>query len=141
VQVHPERTPLAADVDFDALAARYAASGGDIKNAVLKAAAAAAAEPGPDLGKRIHQRHLERAMEDVLAGKVVMRQSLLTDAAPPTPAGTVAVSPEQAPLVEAVQGALAQAEARWKASATLAVALAGAALLAAVGALGAALAR
>jgi hypothetical protein len=40
-----------------------------------------------------------------------------------------------------VQGALAQAEARWKASATLTVALAGAALLAAVGALGAALAR
>jgi hypothetical protein len=53
----------------------------------------------------------------------------------------VAVTPEQAPLVEAVQGALAQAEARWKASATLTVALAGAALLAAVGALGAALAR
>ena len=147
VQVHPARTPLADDVDFDALAARYAASGGDIKNAVLKAAAAAAAEPGPDLGKRIHQRHFERAMDDVLAGKAVMRQSLLLpddpspNAAPAAPAGTVAVTPEQAPLVEAVQGALAQAEARWKASATLALALAGLALLAAVGALGAALAR
>src|SRR5689334_24475067 len=46
VQLHPERTPLAADVDFDALA-RHAVSGGDIRNAVLKAALAAAAEPGP----------------------------------------------------------------------------------------------
>jgi hypothetical protein len=147
VQVHPQRTPLAADVDFDALAARYAASGGEIKNAVLKAAAAAAAEAGPDLGKRIHQRHFERAMDDVLAAKTVMRQSLLDDAdapaasGPQAPPGAVAVRPDQAPLVEAVQGALAQAEARWKASATLAVALAGGALLAAVGALGAALAR
>jgi SpoVK/Ycf46/Vps4 family AAA+-type ATPase len=144
VQVHPALTPLADDVDFDALAERYPASGGDIKNAVLKAAAAAASEAGPDLGKRIHQRHFERAMDDVLAGKAVMRQSLLTDDAPPatpTPPGTVAVTPEQAPLVEAMQGALAQAEARWKATATLAVAMGGLALLAAVGALGAALAR
>jgi SpoVK/Ycf46/Vps4 family AAA+-type ATPase len=39
VQVHPEKTPLADDVDFDALAERYTGSGGDIKNAVLKAAA------------------------------------------------------------------------------------------------------
>ncbi len=145
VQVHPDRTPLAADVDFDALAARHPASGGDIKNAVLKAAAAAAAEPGPDVGKRIHQRHLERAMDDVLGAKVVMRQSLLVDdapaAAPAGAPGAAAIPAEQAPLVEAVQGALAQAEARWQASARLAVALAGGALLAAVGALGAALAR
>src|SRR5437764_10743260 len=32
LQVHPTRTPLAADVDFGQLAQRYAASGGDIKN-------------------------------------------------------------------------------------------------------------
>jgi len=51
-------------------------SGGDIRNAVLKAALAAAAEPGPDSAKRIHQRHLEASIEDVIAAKRVMRQSL-----------------------------------------------------------------
>jgi SpoVK/Ycf46/Vps4 family AAA+-type ATPase len=76
VQMHPERTPLADDVDFEALARRYEVSGGDIRNAVLKAAVAAASEPGPDHAKRIHQRHLEAGIEDVLAGKAVMRQSL-----------------------------------------------------------------
>jgi SpoVK/Ycf46/Vps4 family AAA+-type ATPase len=45
VQIHPAKTPLADDVSFRALAEQYAVSGGDIKNAVLKAAAAAAAEP------------------------------------------------------------------------------------------------
>src|SRR5207245_7758899 len=48
VQIHPSRTPLARDVDFHALAERFAISGGDIKNAVLKAAAAAAGEPVVD---------------------------------------------------------------------------------------------
>ena len=43
----PPLTPLARDVDFRALAERYEVSGGDIHNAVLKAAMAAAAEPGP----------------------------------------------------------------------------------------------
>jgi SpoVK/Ycf46/Vps4 family AAA+-type ATPase len=33
VQLHPARTPLAADVDFYALARRYEVSGGDIRNA------------------------------------------------------------------------------------------------------------
>src|SRR6058998_2866454 len=55
VQIHPSRTPLAGDVDFRGLAERYPASGGDIKNAVIKAAVAAAAEPGADAIKRIHQ--------------------------------------------------------------------------------------
>jgi SpoVK/Ycf46/Vps4 family AAA+-type ATPase len=76
VQLHPVRTPLANDVDFRSLAARYEVSGGDIRNAVLKAALAAAAEPGPDSAKQIHQRHFEAAMEDVIAAKKVMRQSL-----------------------------------------------------------------
>ena len=49
VQIHPSRTPLAEDVDFRALAEQYEASGGDIRNAVLKAALAAAAEPGSDM--------------------------------------------------------------------------------------------
>ncbi len=76
VQVHPSKTPLARDVDFRALAERYAASGGDIKNAVIKAAVSAAAEPGADAVKRIHQRHLERGMEEVMAAANVMQQSL-----------------------------------------------------------------
>jgi hypothetical protein len=51
-------------------------SGGDIRNAVLKAALAAAAEPGADSAKRIHQRHLEAGIADVVAAGRVMRQSL-----------------------------------------------------------------
>ncbi|HEU5169633.1 MAG TPA: ATP-binding protein, partial [Gemmatimonadales bacterium] len=46
-QLHP-RTPLADDVDFRALAEAFPRSGGDIKNAVLKAAQLATMEPGPD---------------------------------------------------------------------------------------------
>ncbi len=76
VQMHPRLTPLAADVDFRALAERYAVSGGDIRNAVLKAAMAAASEAGPDASKTIHQRHLEAGIEDVIAGRQVMQQSL-----------------------------------------------------------------
>src|SRR4029077_6148688 len=79
VQMHPARTPLAADVDFRALATRYEVSGGDIRNAVLEAAVAAAAEPGPDSAKRIHQTHLETAMDDVIAAGRVMQQSLFAD--------------------------------------------------------------
>lgn len=76
VQLHPVRTPLAPDVDFQALAGRYELSGGDIRNAVLKAALAAAAEPGPDVSKKIHQHHFEAGMEEVIAARRVMRQSL-----------------------------------------------------------------
>ena len=76
VQMHPSRTPLAADVDFRALAQRYDVSGGDIRNAVLKGALAAAAESGVDSAKRIHQRHFEAGIEEVMTGKRVMRQSL-----------------------------------------------------------------
>lgn len=76
VQLHPSRTPVAADVDFGALARRYKVSGGDIRNAVLKAALAAAAEPGPDSSKQIHQHHFEKSIEEVIAAKRVMRQSL-----------------------------------------------------------------
>ena len=84
VQLHPTRTPLDKDVDFTDLARRYDVSGGDIRNAVLKAALAAAARPGPDSSKRIHQRDLEAGIESVLAGKQVMRQSLFADAADAT---------------------------------------------------------
>jgi SpoVK/Ycf46/Vps4 family AAA+-type ATPase len=76
VQMHPDRTPLAGDVDFRALAESYEASGGDIRNAVLKAAMAAASEPGSDIQKSIHQRHLEDGIRDVLASRRVMSQSL-----------------------------------------------------------------
>jgi SpoVK/Ycf46/Vps4 family AAA+-type ATPase len=77
VQVHPSRTPLADDVDFRALAERYEISGGDIRNAVLKAALAAAAVDGNDSFKAIHQQHFEQGVREVVAGKRVMRQSLL----------------------------------------------------------------
>ena len=79
VQLHPEKTPLADDVDFRVLAERYPRSGGDIKNAVLKAAQIATTEPGPDAGKRIHQRHFVQGMEEVVAGTSVMAQSLFED--------------------------------------------------------------
>ena len=76
VQLHARKTPLAEDVDFKALAERYPRSGGDIKNAVLKAAQIATTEPGPDAEKRIHQRHFVQGMGEVLAAKGVMSQSL-----------------------------------------------------------------
>jgi SpoVK/Ycf46/Vps4 family AAA+-type ATPase len=127
VQLHPTRTPLADDVDFRALAERFPASGGDIKNAVLKAATAAAAEPGPDMAKRIHQRHFEEGMTDVVASRAVMRQSLLDERAPAA----------NDPLVGAIQAA----EARWRGTALLALALSATALALAVGAVGAAIFR
>jgi SpoVK/Ycf46/Vps4 family AAA+-type ATPase len=82
VQFSP-KTPLDADVDFQRLARTYESTGGDIRNAVLKAALAAAAEPGEDADKRISQRHLDEAIREVLAGKQVMRQSILRDGAAP----------------------------------------------------------
>ncbi|HEY3011471.1 MAG TPA: ATP-binding protein [Gemmatimonadales bacterium] len=79
VQLHSRKTPLADDVDFAALAASYPRSGGDIKNAVLKAAQIATVEPGPDSDKRIHQRHFIQGMEEVIAAEAVMAQSLFDD--------------------------------------------------------------
>jgi SpoVK/Ycf46/Vps4 family AAA+-type ATPase len=79
VQMHPSLTPLADDVDFRALAEAYEVSGGDIRNAVLRAALAAAGEPGHDALKAIHQRHLDAGIRDVIAGKRVMQQSLFAD--------------------------------------------------------------
>jgi AAA+ superfamily predicted ATPase len=96
VQLHPTRTPLAPDVDFRALAARYEVSGGDIRNAVLKAALTAAARPGPDSAKRIHQHDLVAGVESVIAGKQVMRQSVFADSA----------------MDAAAQGSLAEATAQ-----------------------------
>src|SRR6185295_13550508 len=79
LQIHPKKTPLAGDVNFRQLAEHHVMSGGDIKNAVIKAAAAAAAQPGSDLAKRIKQQDFESAMEEVLAAKAVMQQSLFAD--------------------------------------------------------------
>ena len=132
VQVHPDKTPLADDVDFAVLAERFPGSGGDIKNAVLKAATAAAAEPGPDMGKRIHQRHFVRAMEEVAAAKGIMQQSLFSDE---TRLATTPADDNQ--LVTAMQAA----EARWRATALLALGLGAAALVAAALALGVAIGR
>jgi SpoVK/Ycf46/Vps4 family AAA+-type ATPase len=126
LQIHPRKTPLAPDVDFGKLAAGYEMSGGDIKNAVIKAAAAAAAEPGPDVGKQIHKRHFESAAEDVLAAKKIMRQSLFDTG----PAGALD------------SGRLAAlADVQWRATIRLALGLAATALIAALGALAVALLR
>jgi SpoVK/Ycf46/Vps4 family AAA+-type ATPase len=84
VQLHSDKTPLSEDVDFRRLAESFNASGGDIKNAVLKAAQMASLEPGEDAQKRIHQRHFEAGMTAVLAGKKVMEQSLFEEDADPS---------------------------------------------------------
>src|SRR5262245_4337084 len=117
LQIHPKKTPLAADVDFRRLAEKYAMSGGDIKNAVIKADGSAADEPGPELGKKIYQRHLESAAEAVLSAKVVMQQSLFTPDRVLTPA----------PLSK-----WQDAETRWRTIIIVALSLASAAFLAAV---------
>jgi DNA polymerase III delta prime subunit len=82
-QLHPSRTPIADDVDFHALAERFERSGGDIKNAVLKAAMSAAAETGADDRKAIHQRHFVHAMEEVVSARRVMDQSLFGESVDP----------------------------------------------------------
>ena len=110
VQIHPAKTPLAPDVNFRALAERYAVSGGDIKNAVLKAATTAAAETGNDLAKVIRQSHLERAMEEVVSAKSVMQQSLFNEARE--------VAPEDR-MMRAVEAA----ELRWRKTAQAAIGL------------------
>jgi SpoVK/Ycf46/Vps4 family AAA+-type ATPase len=113
VQLHPQKTPLADDVDFRVLAERYPRSGGDIKNAVLKAAQIATTEPGPDAAKRIHQRHFVQGMEEVVAGTSVMAQSLFEEnggAVPPTgfieemSEGQEALRAELALIVERIDG-------------------------------------
>src|SRR6185503_12117705 len=77
VQMHPTLTPLADDVDFRSLAETYGdVSGGDIRNAVLRSALAAAGEPGRDAMKAIHQRHLDTGIRDVISARRVMQQSL-----------------------------------------------------------------
>jgi len=117
LQIHPQKTPLALDVDYRALAERYVVSGGDIKNAVIKAAAAAAAEPGPDPGKRIGQRHFECAAEEVISAKAIMQQSLFAEGsvAAPDPVG---LSPKT--------------EAWWRTAILVSLGLAGTAFIAAL---------
>ena len=117
LQIHPKKTPLAPDVDFRRLAERYVISGGNIKNVVIKAAAAAAAEPGPDLGKRISQQHFEGAAEEVLSAKAIMRQSLFAES------GVAAPDPVNA---------WGKVEARWRTAILVALGLASTALIAAL---------
>jgi SpoVK/Ycf46/Vps4 family AAA+-type ATPase len=111
VQIHPLKTPLASDVDFRALSERFVTSGGEIKNAVLKAATAAAAESGLNTSKKITQHHLERAMQEVLSAKDVMSQSLFADKEE---------TPEHR-LMKAVESA----EQRWRSVAMSALVIAG----------------
>ena len=103
--------------DFRRLAERYVISGGNIKNVVIKAAAAAAAEPGPDLGKRISQQHFEGAAEEVLSAKAIMRQSLFAES------GVAAPDPVNA---------WGKVEARWQTAILMALGLASTALIAAL---------
>ncbi len=124
VQLHPSRTPLAPDVDFNALARHYEVSGGDIQNAVLKAALAAAAEPISNSAKSIHQRHFQAGIEQVVASKRVMQQSIFAE---PT-----VVMPEPDIITPAIAS---------QASQLLAYGLPGAALLVALIALGIVLLR
>ena len=79
-QLHP-RTPVARDVDFKSLGEQFEVTGGDIRNAVLKAAAAAAIEPTNGGPLAIRQRHFEVGAQDVIAGKRVMQQSLFVPSA------------------------------------------------------------
>jgi len=120
LQIHPTKTPLAADVDFRQLAERYVVSGGDIKNAVLKAAASAAAEPGPDFGKKIAQRHFEAAVEEVIAARSVMKQSVFAETRVAVPEPTTALQP---------------IDIRWRTGLIVSLALAGAAFLASISAI------
>jgi hypothetical protein len=116
VQLHDRKTPLAGDVDFRALAERYPATGGDIKNAVLKAAQMAVSEDGADEEKRISQRHFEAGIQEVLTARRVMDQSLFAGDAAEWPAAEggdevaaletrlTTVEDEIPPVVEMVRG-------------------------------------
>jgi SpoVK/Ycf46/Vps4 family AAA+-type ATPase len=129
VQIHPDKTPLASDVDFHALAQMFDASGGEIKNAVLKAAAMAAGEPAGPTPRAIHQAHFEAAMRDVLVAKSIMRQSLF--------------DPDQLPdsTEKRVMQAFEAAQARWAAAVRVTLIVAGLALTIAAASLLVALVR
>lgn len=116
VQLHPLKTPLAADVNFRVLAERYEVSGGDIKNAVLKAATMAASEAGADSTKMIRQSQFERAMDEVVSAKSVMQQSLFTEG-------------DQQTSDDRVMRAVESAELKWRQTAQVAVAMAAGAIV------------
>ena len=80
--MHPTLTPLADDVDFRKLAETYEVSGGDIRNAVLKAALSAAMAPQHDTLKLIHHHHFDEGIREVIAGRKVMKQSLFEKETP-----------------------------------------------------------
>jgi hypothetical protein len=111
-QIHARRTPLAPDVDFGDLARRYEVSGGDIKNAVLKAAQMAIAEPGPDAEKSIHQRHFVAAIEEVVSARRVMEQSLFGDSAGPLAALAGAAAGAPSTDVAALEDGISELAAR-----------------------------
>jgi SpoVK/Ycf46/Vps4 family AAA+-type ATPase len=108
VQIHSRKTPLADDVDFAELAERYPRSGGDIKNAVLKAAQIATTEPGPDAGKRIHQRHFVQGMEEVIAAEGIMGQSLFDPGSTSSPGGVLEQMAEGQEQLRAELGLVAE---------------------------------
>lgn len=108
VQLHPSKTPLADDVDFRALAEAFPRSGGDIKNAVLKAAQLATLEPGPDQLKKIHQRHFEQGMREVIAADQVMAQSLFDQPGGAAPAPVADLWERMSEAHDRLEGELAE---------------------------------
>jgi chromosome segregation ATPase len=72
-------------VDFHALAQQHELTGGNIRNAVLKAAQIAAAEEGPDERKHIQQRHFQLAVSQMLSARQVMQQNAVDPAAASEP--------------------------------------------------------
>jgi hypothetical protein len=73
------------------------------------AATMAAAVPGIDAAKRIHQAELERAMDEVVEGRGVMQQSLFGETQPST----------DDRLMKAVEAA----ELRWQKTGQVAIAI------------------
>ena len=92
-----------------------------IEPSTAEQADALAAEQGHDASKRIHQRHFEEAMRDVLGAKNVMQQSLYSDI--------------QRGEEKSLTDVLKTIEHRWRRIAAFALGVAAIALLAALAAL------
>jgi hypothetical protein len=88
----------------------------DIRNAVLKAALVAAAEPGPDSANRIYQHHFEASIQEVIAGKRVMRQSLFACEPPVLPEANLVAGATAFHASPLVAYALAGPRCSWRSS-------------------------
>ena len=82
VQLHPLKTPLAADVNFRELAERYRGERRRHQERGAQGGDDGGGRPETTSTKSISQSHFERAMEEVVAGKNVMQQSLFGEEEP-----------------------------------------------------------